>query len=47
MPMSKEGKSPDRRGTITDSKVANQDMNIDMLEDKNYQPESHTDSTAI
>ena len=47
MPIPKEGMSPDRGNTITDSKVANQDMKIDILEDKNYQPESNTYSTAV
>ena len=47
MPMPKEEMSLDKGNTITDSKVANQDMKIDILEDKNYQPESNTNSTAV
>ena len=47
MPLSKGRMSPDRGNTITDSNAVNQDIKTSILEDKNYQPESNTDSTAV
>ena len=47
MPLSKGGMSPDRGNTITDSNIVNQDIKTSILEDKNYQPESSTDSTVV
>ena len=47
MPLSKGGMSPDRGNTITDSNIVNQDIKTSILEDKNYQPESNTDSSVV
>ena len=46
-PISKDQMSPDRKNSTTDSGVGTQDVKVNTLEGKNYQPKSKAESSAL
>ena len=46
-PVAKDGVSADKGNSTTDSGVITQDVKMNTLEGKNYQPESKVDSSAL
>ena len=44
---SRDGMSPDKGNSTTDSGVITQDVKMNTLEGKKYQPESNVDATAL
>ena len=47
IPMSKDGMSPDKGTTTSDSGVIAHDVKLTILEDNNYQPDSNADSSTV
>ena len=47
LPVSKDGKSSDKGNLSSDSGVVTQDVRLNTVEGKNYQPESNADSTTL
>ena len=47
IPMSKDGMSPDKGTTTSDSGVIAHDVKLTILEDNNYQPESNAGSSTL
>ena len=45
--MSKDGMSPNKETTTSDSGIYAHDVKVNILEDKNYQPESNADSSIL
>ena len=45
--VSKDGMSPDKETTTSDSGIVAHDVKVNILEDKNYQPESNADSSIL
>ena len=45
--MSKDGMSPDKGTTTSDSEIVAHDVKVNILEDKSYQPESNADSSIL
>ena len=46
IPMSKDGMSPDKGTTTSDSGVIAHDVKLTILDDSYYQPESNADSST-
>ena len=46
-PTFKDQISPDKKNSTTDSGVGTQDMKVNTLEGKNYQPKSKVESSAL
>ena len=47
LPMSKDDKSSDKGNSTSDSGVVTQDVKMNTMEGKNYQPESNADATTL